>query len=765
MRFSGGVWDQLVAVPPNVNQFYYDTAGGNSGWQAARVDLTGWSRPGINTVNATLVDYLPPNHLLVSGDGTTAGDSAYADIEAALDDLESAGFSLGEIYVYYDEDLNLVRTISDFAAATAIWRAVGGLSLGPEQNDFADAAARDAYAVANAAWLNQYNLDRGFWIKTGVMIQRRNAAGDDWEDVTQAIIGGPGGMGERGLRGLPGVTGAVNYHAVPNSGVGGTANGITLTTGLDLTELPHGAQFFFTPSVANTGAVTVNVDTIGNRMLRLSDKGAGSAALQGGDLSTSSPIIIAYDDARNRFVLVAYALGSASRVDVGIEENNVPLLGVGGRLAADLLPLDLQAGITILSGATAPLAAQGDDDDWYLRANGEFSQKVAGVWVRRATLAPLNSPAFAGLPTVPTAAAGTNSTQVASTAYVVAALAAAMLTGGTDGVLSTVTFDDATDELVFTLSNNTVFRTSIGDLLTGFVQTVNGEEGISAVENAVGVVTVTILDGGINYDKLSADAITQLRAGLATLAGADFTGPVGGVDPTAGTHFIPRAYADARYRMAGAADVGDITAVVTAVNSGLAGGSQDGEADIRLHIHNLPAMTGLAIADNDRFALANESAGGDATQFVEADAVREYMQEELPAENIDSGDAAAGTVLTADGAQGSSYQPSTGGGGGGGAVVKTSTEVTKITFAEGVVGSIPITADNLNIAVDTGLAVPAGTKTFHVNYGATGTTATSGIDLPWYTVPIEEWDRLDPVDVGDAPTQGNARFTRGWAGR
>ena len=100
------------------------------------------------------------------------------------------------------------------------------------------------------------------------------------------------------------------------------------------------------------------------------------------------------------------------------------------------------------------------------------------------------------------------------------------------------------------------------------------------------------------------------------------------------------------------------------------------------------------------------------------------------------------------------------GGGGGGPLSTTTTDIPNITFTEGVNVAIDITATNS--AVDTGIAVPANTKTILLNYGAATTMANSGIDLPWFAIPIEEWDRLDAVDAGDTPTVGNSRFTRTW---
>ena len=99
-------------------------------------------------------------------------------------------------------------------------------------------------------------------------------------------------------------------------------------------------------------------------------------------------------------------------------------------------------------------------------------------------------------------------------------------------------------------------------------------------------------------------------------------------------------------------------------------------------------------------------------------------------------------------------------GGGGTPLAVTTADIASITFTEGLTAEIDPAA--INTAVDTGIAVPANTKTILVNYGASTDAATAGRDLLWFPMPIEEWERLDGVDCGDTPTQGNARFTRIW---
>lgn len=92
-------------------------------------------------------------------------------------------------------------------------------------------------------------------------------------------------------------------------------------------------------------------------------------------------------------------------------------------------------------------------------------------------------------------------------------------------------------------------------------------------------------------------------------------------------------------------------------------------------------------------------------------------------------------------------------------LVVTEEVVSNVTFSE---AEATIDFAAINSAVDTGIAVPADTVTLSVNYGASTDGENAAIDLPWYPIPIEEWDRLTPVAVGDSPTQANARMTRSW---
>ena len=72
--------------------------------------------------------------------------------------------------------------------------------------------------------------------------------------------------------------------------------------------------------------------------------------------------------------------------------------------------------------------------------------------------APLAGPIFTGTPAAPTPPAATNSMRVATTAYVTAAIAAAALMGGGDGVLATAALQPDGVTLRLTLSNGSEIR-------------------------------------------------------------------------------------------------------------------------------------------------------------------------------------------------------------------------------------------------------------------------------------------------------------------
>ena len=257
------------------------------------------------------------------------------------------------------------------------------------------------------------------------------------------------------------------------------------------------------------------------------------------------------------------------------------------------------------------------------------------------------------------------------------------------------------------------------------------------------------------------------------------------------------------------AGTGDITAVNTPTNSGMLGGETTGAVTLGLDVSNLQGYN-TTLSELDHLALSDEGEAGDPTRRInleelatwqagltgggisavngqfrlraaelgipsvvadndrfvgldfsasetrawEADDLQAYFQEGLVAANPGGTPADTLTTVTIDGTDYSIE------GGGGGSLTVTRDDVANVSFTEEVNTAINFASTNL--AVDTGIAVPANTKTILANWGSSYTAAVSGIDLPWFSIPIEEWERLDGVDVGDTPTQGNTRFTRTW---
>lgn len=88
-----------------------------------------------------------------------------------------------------------------------------------------------------------------------------------------------------------------------------------------------------------------------------------------------------------------------------------------------------------------------------------WRKRSGGVWSQWNELANLASPAFTGIPTVPTATVGTNTTQAASTAFVQAAIAA--LVAASPAALDTL------NELAAALGNDPNFATTMINALAG----------------------------------------------------------------------------------------------------------------------------------------------------------------------------------------------------------------------------------------------------------------------------------------------------------
>lgn len=92
--------------------------------------------------------------------------------------------------------------------------------------------------------------------------------------------------------------------------VGGTADAITLTNSPTVDALAHGQRYLFRAGSANTGAVTLNVDSLGATALRYRD-----TALVANDIAAGDIVLCMYDSNTTRFqMLTPPRLGAVSTV-------------------------------------------------------------------------------------------------------------------------------------------------------------------------------------------------------------------------------------------------------------------------------------------------------------------------------------------------------------------------------------------------------------------------------------------------------------------
>jgi hypothetical protein len=270
--------------------------------------------------------------------------------------------------------------------------------------------------------------------------------------------------------------------------VAGTANAITLTPAIALTAYKTGQRVAFKATGSSSGTVTVNVSGLGVKKVYSTD---GTTQLTTGDLTNGKYYTFIYDSA-----------------------------------------LDTAAGAFMLDGS------------------GNFLTSVAAS----ATYAPLASPTFTGTPTLPTGtiavtqARGDNSTNVASTAYLLQNTAA--LAGSTRNGLMSVTTASATG--TFT-ADSVVVATALNgsyQLLSSYSKAINlattgaggMDTGAAPVSGFVSLYAIAKPDGTASV--MACNSITStnvIYAGVNLPTGYTYSGLIG-IYPTNGSSQFVAGY-------------------------------------------------------------------------------------------------------------------------------------------------------------------------------------------------------------------------------
>ena len=127
------------------------------------------------------------------------------------------------------------------------------------------------------------------------------------------------------------------------------------------------------------------------------------------------------------------------------------------------------------------------------------------------TYAPIASPALTGVPTAPTAAANTNTTQIATTAYVQTELA--------DLVASAPAALDTLNELAAALGNDASFSTTVTNSIAAKLPLAGG-----TMSGAINMGTNKVTNMGT--PTVSTDAATKGYVDTVTVAPSNLTGPI-----------------------------------------------------------------------------------------------------------------------------------------------------------------------------------------------------------------------------------------------
>ena len=250
------------------------------------------------------------------------------------------------------------------------------------------------------------------------------------------------------MRGLIGDIGSWRDDVSGANTTTGSANTYVLATTSGLTSLQDGLTLTFLINVTNTGASTLNVDTLGAKKLL-----ASGASLVAGNLVAGQPVTVVYDasaDSSAGAWLVANPVPVAASVSYDSDDiSNVSTVSgtnVSDALETNAASILLKAPLadpTFTGVPAAPTAAA--DTNTTQIATTAYVQTELGDY------APLASPALTGNPTAPTQALGNNSTRIATTAFVLANASGDVVIGharATNNTRTTITASIPSDDTI-----------------------------------------------------------------------------------------------------------------------------------------------------------------------------------------------------------------------------------------------------------------------------------------------------------------------------
>ena len=310
--------------------------------------------------------------------------------------------------------------------------------------------------------------------------------------LTTPALGTPASGTLTNATGLPLTTGVTGTLPVANGGTG-----VTTSTGSGSTVLST-SPTLVTPVLGVATATSINGTTIPSSatLVKTSDTGTVTSTMIANDTIVNADINSAAAIAYSKLALA----GTITSADIA--NDTIVNADINTAAAIDWTKLAISSTVSsteigYVDGVTSAIQTQLD-------------AKLASA-TAASTYAPIASPTLTGVPLAPTAAANTNTTQIATTAYVQTELTD--LLAGAPGALDTL------NELATALGNDANYSTTITTALAAKLPLAGG-----TMTGAIAMGTNKITDMGT--PTVSTDAATKGYVDGVTVAPSNLTGPI-----------------------------------------------------------------------------------------------------------------------------------------------------------------------------------------------------------------------------------------------